>query len=87
MNDLALIAAATALAVYARAVQQLNVVGGHYLMASITPFAIAAGDAAWVIAVGVHGWDAVIPMGTGGAIGAVLAMRSHPWLVRRFRKC
>jgi hypothetical protein len=42
--------AATALLVFARAIQQLNVIHGHYLAAALTPFLIAAGGGIGAVA-------------------------------------
>jgi hypothetical protein len=42
-HALALIAA-TAVLVFGRAIQQQNVIGGHYLAAALTPYLIAAGE-------------------------------------------
>ena len=76
------ILAATAILVFLRAVQQMNVVGGHYLAAVITPYGIApygiaAAEVAMVLWVVDAGWSAVPWVGTGGAIGVVIAMRVH----------
>ncbi len=74
---------ATFIAVFGRAIQQLNVVGGHYLAAALTPYLIATGDVA-VILLAVHlGWWSIPWAGTGGAIGAVSAMALHRRIVRR----
>lgn len=74
-----LIIIATFIAVFGRAIQQLNVVHGHYLSAAITPYLIAIGDVAVVILVVDIGWWSIPLAGTGGAIGATCAM----WLHRR----
>lgn len=68
--------------VFLRAMQQQNVIGGHYLAAALTPFAIAGAEVASVIFVVRTGWDAIPAVGLGGAIGVCLAM----WLYRRARK-
>lgn len=70
---------ATFISVFGRAIQQLNVVGGHYLAAALTPFLIAAGDVAVVLLVSSSGWWSIPWSGIGGAMGAVSAM----WLHRR----
>ena len=70
--------AATLLLVFARAIQQQNVIHGHYWAASITPFAIAAGEVAlilWIVDAGT--WAAVPWIGIGGAIGSTSAMYLH----------
>jgi hypothetical protein len=71
---------ATFVSVFGRAIQQLNVVGGHYLAAALTPYLIAAGDVAVVLLVVDAGWWSIPWAGTGGALGAVSAMVLH----RRF---
>jgi hypothetical protein len=71
--------AATALLVFGRAIQQQNVIGGHYLAAAITPFLIAAGEIAVVGAIVVSGWHMWPWIGAGGAVGVTSAM----WLHRR----
>jgi len=77
MHNYAIIMAATALLVFMRAVQQLNVMHGHYIMAAITPYFIACGEVASVLYVVKTGWSAVPFVGTGGAIGVTLAMVLH----------
>jgi hypothetical protein len=74
---------ATLLLVFGRAVQQLNVTGGHYLAAAVTPFLIAAGEIAVVGVIVVDGWAAWPWIGTGGGIGAVSAMWIHRRIVAR----
>jgi hypothetical protein len=69
--------AATALLVFGRAFQSINVVRGHYLAAALTPFAIAAGEIAVVGAIVVSGWSAWPWIGAGGSVGAVGAMVLH----------
>jgi len=71
---------ATFISVFGRAIQQLNVVHGHYLSAALTPYLIAAGDVAVVLLVVDAGWWSIPWAGTGGAIGATAAM----WMHRRF---
>lgn len=73
---------ATFALVFLRAWQQQNVIHGHYVMAAITPYAIAVAEVAsvlWVVSVG---WSSIPWVGTGGAMGVVSAMYVH----RRFRK-
>jgi hypothetical protein len=73
---------ATFVSVFGRAIQQLNVQGGHYLAAALTPYLIAAGDVA-VILIAVHaGWWSIPWAGTGGAIGATAAMWLHKRVMR-----
>ena len=60
--------------VFLRGMQQQNVIGGHYLAAAVTPFAIAAAEVASVLYVVKIGWSAVPVVGVGGSIGVCLAM-------------
>ena len=73
--------AATALLVFGRAIQQQNVIHGHYIAAALTSSMIAAGDIAVVGAIVISGWAAWPWISAGGAIGVVGAM----WLHRRLR--
>lgn len=68
---------ATFLAVFARAIQQLNVVYSLYWAAALTPFAIAAGDVAVILLAVEHGWASIPWVGLGGAMGALSAMWAH----------
>lgn len=72
-----LLTAAVFVTVFGRAIQQLNVVGGHYIAAAITPYLIAIGDVGTVLLTVDGGWSAIPWVGTGGAIGAVSAMWAH----------
>jgi hypothetical protein len=74
---------ATFVSVFGRAIQQLNVVGGHYLAAALTPYLIAAGDVAVVLLVVDAGWWSIPWAGTGGALGAVSAMVLHRRFIAR----
>ena len=74
---------ATFVSVFGRAIQQLNVVGGHYVAAALTPFLIAAGDVSLVLLVVDRGWWSIPFSGLGGAIGAVSAMVPS----ERFLRC
>ena len=82
MINASLIAGATFLAAFSRALQNQCIIGGHYASAMVIPFLIAASDVGIVLGVVASGWSAVIPMGIGGACGAVSAMLLH----RRFWK-
>ena len=68
--------------VFMRAIQQQNVIHGHYVMAAITPYAIAIFEVATVLWVVDTGWPAIPWVGTGGALGVTSAMALH----RRFRR-
>ena len=74
---------ATAALVFLRALQQQNVIHGHYAAAAVTSYAMAAADVAVVLSVVSHGWSAVPWLGTGGAIGVTAAMVVHRKLFRR----
>ena len=74
---------ATFLVVFGRAIQQMNVIGGHYVPAAITPYFIAVGEVAVVLLVVDTGWQAIPMVGTGGALGAVSAMWIHRKIWRR----
>ena len=77
-----LIIAATFALVFLRAIQQQNVIHGHYLAAAITPYLIAVAEVASVLLVVNTGWSAIPFVGTGGAIGVTSAMYVH----RKFRR-
>ena len=68
---------ATATLVFLRAMQQMNVIGGHYLAAAITSYLLAAAEIGVVLSVVDYGWAAAPWIGTGGAIGVTGAMAAH----------
>ena len=68
--------------VFLRAMQQQHVIGGHYIAAALTPFAIACAEVASVLYVVSIGWTAVPFVGAGGACGVTFAM----YIYRRKRK-
>lgn len=74
---------ATFFLVFMRAIQQQNVIHGHYIMASITPFAIAAAEVAMILWVVDIGWPAVPYVGVGGALGVTSAMYAHKKVFKR----
>ena len=83
MNDVYPIATiATFCLVFLRALQQQNVIGGHYIAASVTSFAMAAAEVAMVLQVVEHTWSAVPWIGAGGALGVTIAMFTHRRLFR-----
>ena len=87
MSELILIGA-TAWLIFGRALQQLNVQGGHYFSAALTPYLIAAGEVAVIGIVATDpGLTAMLACGTGGAIGATSAMWAHRRILRTYRKC
>jgi len=63
--------------VFMRAIQQQNVIHGHYWWAAITPYAIAIFEVATVLWVVDSGWAAIPWVGTGGALGVTAAMFLH----------
>jgi hypothetical protein len=77
------IIAATFVVVFGRAIQQMNVIGGHYVAAAITPYFIAIGEVLTVLLVVQTGFSAIPAVGTGGALGAVSAMWLHRKIWRR----
>ena len=68
---------ATAALIFLRSIQVQNVMGKHYIAASLTPFAIAAAEVAVMLQVIEHTWSAVPWIGLGGAIGVTSAMALH----------
>lgn len=68
--------------VYLRAIQQQNVIHGHYLIAALTSFAMAGAEVAVVLAVISYTWAAVPWIGLGGAVGVTAAMASHRYIRR-----
>ena len=68
---------ASAAAVFCRAIQQQNVVGGYYLAAFVTSYGIALCDVATVLLVVSGGMHMVPWVGSGGAIGVATAMVAH----------
>lgn len=69
--------------VFLRAIQQQNVIHGHYVLAAITPFLIAIAEVAMVIWVVNTGWPSIPWVGTGGALGVVSAMYLHRQVLHR----
>lgn len=74
---------ATALLVFLRAMQQQNVIHGHYIMAGATSYLIAGAEIGVVLSIVHMGWAAVLWIGTGGAIGVTSAMIAHRWIRSR----
>jgi hypothetical protein len=73
----------TATLVFLRAFQQQNVMGGHYLSAALTSYAIAFAEVAVIVGIVTAGWSAVVWVGTGGAIGVTTAMLAHGFIFNR----
>lgn len=77
------LAAATFALVFLRAIQQQNVIHGQYVLAAVTPFAIACAEVATVLWVVDVGWPAVPWVGIGGALGVTAAMFAHRRIFKR----
>jgi hypothetical protein len=71
--------AGTLLLVFGRAIQQQNVIHGHYVAAALTPMIIAVGEIAIVGAIVVDGWSSWPWISAGGGLGAITAMGVHRW--------
>jgi len=67
----------TALLVFLRAFQSQNIVHGFYWWAIGTSYIMAIGEVGVVLFVVDKGWASIPWVGTGGAIGVVLAMYVH----------
>ena len=76
--------AASFMLVFLRAIQQQNVIHAWYWPAVATSYGIAVAEVAVVLFVVKAGWDAVLWVGTGGAIGVTSAMLMHG-LLRQVR--
>lgn len=74
---------ATFALVFLRAIQQQNVIHGHYVAATVTPYALAIAEVASVLWVVSTGWASIPWVGTGGAAGVVSAMILHRRFFRR----
>jgi len=68
---------ATFALVFLRALQSQNVIHGNYIAAAITPYSLAVAEVASIMWVVQTGWDAIPWVGTGGMLGATLAMYIH----------
>lgn len=82
MNEL-LAFFATMVLVFSRAIQQQNVIGGHYIAAAFTPMLIAAGEIGVIMVVVLDGWQAWPWISAGGGFGAITAMKAHRVIVAR----
>ncbi len=60
-----------------RATQQLNVMHRFYWWAIGTSYGIAIADITLILFVVKSGWDSVLWIGTGGALGVTFAMYFH----------
>ena len=71
-----------AVLIFLKAVQQQNVIGGHYLLVVPISFGIALAEIGIVIWVANdYGWSAWFSLGAGGASGALLGMFVHRYFV------
>jgi uncharacterized membrane-anchored protein len=67
--------------VFLKAIQQQNVVGGHYYLAAITSFMLAVAEVSLVISVVGIGFEAFVYVGLGGAVGVIAAMYMHSRII------
>lgn len=75
--------ASTFTLVFLRAIQQQNVIGGHYFAAVATSFCMAGAEVAMLLQVVAHSWDSVPWIGAGGAAGVTIAMALHKKVFKR----
>ena len=68
---------ATFALVFLRALQSHNVIHGNYIAAASTPYSLPVAEGARIMRVLQAGWDAIPWGGTGGMLGATLAMYIH----------
>lgn len=72
--------------VFLKAVQQQNVIGGHYALAAITSFLIALSEVSLLLSVVSKGWSSFLIAGLGGSLGVITAMVMHKKIVSTFDK-
>ena len=77
INDLPWVALFSAVLVFARAWQQQNVIHGYFGWAIATSYALAIYEVFVVASVAKVGLTAIPYVGTGGAVGVVMAMLTH----------
>ena len=63
--------------VFLRVFQQKNITQDQELLMIITSYGITAGELLTVTLIVTKGWDIYLPLGTGGAVGCILAARFH----------
>ena len=85
MSSGLIILMATFALVFLRAIQQLNVMHDHKILAAMTSYGIAAFAVIEVVEVIGYGYMSILWMGTGGAMGVTSAMVAHKKL-REFMK-
>ena len=66
-----------------RAIQQQNVMHRYYTWAAATSYLLAVADVALVLYVVQTGWNSVIWVGTGGALGVTFAMFFHNRYIKK----
>lgn len=70
--------------VFLKALQQLNVQAKNYVWIPVVSLAMAAGEVLLVTTQVRHGWGwIVLPIGLGGATGALVAIQFHERFVRK----
>jgi len=69
--------------VFLRAIQQQNVIHGHYTAAIATSYAMAVAEIGLITGIVTTGWPAIPWVGTGGALGVISAMWLHRYLRSR----
>ena len=72
----------TFVSVFFRGFQHQNVIGGKYKSAFFTSYVLAIGEVVTVILITRNGFESVIPVGTGAALGITFSM----WFYRRIHK-
>lgn len=73
---------ATFFLIFLKAIQQQNVVGGHYWPAFLTSYALALVEVLVIYWIAKTGLDAVLWVGTGAAFGCITAMFLHKKLIK-----
>ncbi len=74
---------ATICLVALRAFQSQNVIHGYYFLAIITSYTMAIGEITLILYVVTLGYNSILWVGTGGAIGVTLAMFTHRRYVQK----
>lgn len=70
--------------VFLKALQQLNVQAKNYVWIPVVSLAMAAGEVLLVTTQVHHGWGwIVLPIGLGGAAGALVAIQFHERFVKK----
>jgi len=69
--------------IFLKAMQQQNVIGGHYQWAVLTSYMLAVVEVATIIWIVHTGWSAIPWVGTGASMGCISAMYIHRRFIRR----